>query len=117
MNIKDVYGNNCPTLYALKIISGKWRIPILWKMHKAKVIRFNELKREVTGITNMVLSQCLQELEEAHIIFRKQYEEIPPRVEYSLTEDGKRLVQNLDKFRDWGNMMFEKHLDILEHME
>lgn len=117
MNIKDVYGNNCPTLYALKIISGKWRIPILWKISESKAIRYNELKREVIGISNMVLTQCLQELEEAHIIFRKQYEEIPPRVEYSLTEDGKKLVENLDQIRDWGSMMFEKHPDILEHVD
>lgn len=114
MKIKDIYGNDCPTLYTLKLISGKWRLAILWKISEFKVLRYNELKREVTGITSMVLTDCLQELEENHIILRKQYEEIPPRVEYSLTEDGMQLVQNLDQIRDWGSLMFSKHPDILE---
>ena len=51
MNIKDIYGNDCPTLYALSLISGKWRLPILWKLYEYKTLRFNALKKEVTGIT------------------------------------------------------------------
>lgn len=117
MNIKDIYGNNCSTLYVLQLVSGKWRLPILWKLHQFEVIRYNELKREITGISNTVLSQCLRELEDAHIIFRKQYEEIPPRVEYKLTEDGIKLVQTLDQVRNWGDIMFAKYPDILEHVE
>lgn len=113
MNIKDIYGNDCPTLYTLKLLSGKWRLPILWKINQFETLRYNELKREVTGITNMVLTQCLQELEAAHIILRRQYQEIPPRVEYSLTEDGKLLVENLDNIKAWGTMQFEKHPDVL----
>ncbi len=117
MNIKDIYGNNCPTLYVLKLISGKWRIPIIWKIKDFETIRYNELKREVIGITSMVLTQCLQELEASHIILRKQYQEIPPRVEYSLTDEGRQLVQYLDMIKDWGTMMFENHPDILNSYE
>ncbi len=71
MNFRDIYGNNCPTLFTLKLISGKWRIPIIWKINEFETIRYNELKREVIGITSMVLTQCLQELEASHIILRK----------------------------------------------
>lgn len=117
MNIKDIYGNDCPTLYVLKLISGKWRIPIIWKINDFETIRYNELKREVMGITSMVLTQCLQELEASHIILRRQYQEIPPRVEYSLTDEGRQLVQNLDMIKDWGTMMFENHPDILKSNE
>ncbi|HEX3022190.1 MAG TPA: helix-turn-helix domain-containing protein [Lachnospiraceae bacterium] len=114
MNIKDIYGNNCPTLFVLTLLGGKWRLPILWKLSEHEVLRYNELKREVKGITSMVLTQCLQELESVHIINRKQYEEIPPRVEYSLTEEGEQLVANLNSIRDWGSEMFNKYPDILE---
>jgi DNA-binding HxlR family transcriptional regulator len=112
--MKDIYGNDCPTLYALKLISGKWRSPIIWKLKESETLRYNELKREVIGITSMVLTQCLQELEASHIILRKQYQEIPPRVEYSLTDEGRQLVQNMDMMKDWGEMMFAKHPDILK---
>ena len=117
MNIKDIYGNDCPTLYVLKLISGKWRIPILWKIDEFGTLRYNELKREVIGITSMVLTQCLQELEATHIILRKQYQEIPPHVEYSLTDEGRQLVRNLDKIKDWGTMMFVRHPDIIKTTE
>lgn len=113
--MKDIYGNDCPTLYVLKLISGKWRIPIIWKINEFETIRYNELKREVIGITSMVLTQCLQELEASHIILRRQYQEIPLRVEYSLTDEGRQLVQNLDRIKDWGTMMFENHPDILSN--
>lgn len=117
MNIKDIYGNSCPTLFALTLLGGKWRLPILWKLSEHEVLRYNELKREVKGITSMVLTQCLQELELVHIINRKQYEEIPPRVEYSLTDEGKQLVDNLNSIRDWGSELFSKYPDILESVE
>lgn len=68
--------------YLLQVISGKWKLPILCILTRKEVVRFNELKRELNGISNMSLSNCLQELEQYKIINRVQYLEMPPRVEY-----------------------------------
>jgi DNA-binding HxlR family transcriptional regulator len=92
---------NTPVQYLLKILGGKWKLPILCILMKKEVVRFNELKRELDGITNMSLSNCLQELEQYNIINRVQYLEMPPRVEYSLTENGKKLLPSLKGINDW----------------
>lgn len=102
MNIKDIYGNDCATLYTLSLVSGKWRLPILWQLYKNKVLRFNELKKEVIGISNIVLTQCLKEFELNKIVNRTQYDVIPPKVEYSLTEEGIKLILLLEQLDSWG---------------
>ncbi|MEG7619396.1 helix-turn-helix domain-containing protein [Enterococcus faecalis] len=96
---------NCPLNYAFSIIGGKWRLPIIWALWKNDTLRYNELKRIVDGITNMMLSQSLKELEEFGVVTRTQYPEIPPRVEYSLTEEGKDLVPSLESLAKWGKHM------------
>ncbi|WP_269148793.1 winged helix-turn-helix transcriptional regulator [Fictibacillus phosphorivorans] len=68
-------------------------------------MRYNELKRQVDGITNMVLSQSLKEMEKQGLIVRKQFMEIPPRVEYSLTEAGEALIPSLKSLAEWGKEM------------
>lgn len=73
--------NNCPLTFALNLIGGKWRLPIIWLLNKNGTMRYNELKRGIDGITNMMLTQSLKELESYGIIKRKQFMEIPPRVE------------------------------------
>ncbi|MBO1000904.1 helix-turn-helix transcriptional regulator [Bacillus sp. SD075] len=100
--------NNCPLNYALNIIGGKWRLPIIWALWKNNTLRYNELKRKVDGITNMMLSQSLKEMEDYGLVIRKQYMEIPPRVEYSLTEAGKALIPSLDSLAKWGKHMQNK---------
>lgn len=107
MDIKNIYGEDCPVFYVLNIISGKWRLPILWELNQNGTMRFNDLKRNVVGITNMMLTNCLQDLEHNHIIERKQYAEIPPRVEYSLSERGKILIPTLRELRQWGEEQME----------
>lgn len=92
----------CPAAYALNLIGGKWRLPIIWALKQNSVLRYNELKRKVSGITNTMLSQSLKELEANGLIIRLQYMEIPPRVEYSLTEAGKSLLPVLDELVKWG---------------
>ncbi|MGD6831292.1 winged helix-turn-helix transcriptional regulator [Sutcliffiella halmapala] len=87
------------------MIGGKWRLPILWAIRQKDTIRYNELKRTVEGITNMMLSQSLKELESNGLIVRKQYLEMPPRVEYSLTEEGEELVGHLRALASWGKRM------------
>ena len=97
VNIKD-----CPVSYAVSILDGKWKIPIVWTVGKAEVIRFNELKRRISGISNIMLSKSLQELENDYIIKRNQYNEIPPRVEYSLTDFGSEVQPVLELLGEWG---------------
>lgn len=102
METKNIYGEDCPIYYVLNIISGKWRLPILWQLSQNGVMRFGQLKRSVVGINNMMLTNSLQELENNHIIERKQYAEIPPRVEYCLSERGVKLIQTLRDLKEWG---------------
>ncbi|MFW2490458.1 winged helix-turn-helix transcriptional regulator [Clostridium chromiireducens] len=93
--------------YLLQVIGGKWKLPILCILTKKEVVRFNELKKELNGITNMSLSNCLQELEQYKIINRVQYLEMPPRVEYSLTENSKKLIPSLKGLSDWAKEQIE----------
>lgn len=97
--------DNCPLTFALNIIGGKWRLPIIWALSKNGTMRYNELKRNIDGITNMMLTQSLKDLELDGIISRKQFMEIPPRVEYSLTANGEELIPALKALADWGKKM------------
>lgn len=98
----NVYETQHPLIYALDIVGKKWMFPIIWCLLKTDVIRYNELKRNIKGITNMMLTKCLKELEEHKLIVRTQYETIPPKVEYSLTERGKMLLPALRELYLWG---------------
>lgn len=97
--------DKCPLTYALNLIGGKWRLPIIWALSKNGTMRYNELKRSIDGITNMMLTQALKELEQYSIIKRVQYMEVPPRVEYSLTMKGEELIPALKALAHWGNDM------------
>ncbi|MFO7153254.1 MAG: helix-turn-helix domain-containing protein [Bacillota bacterium] len=97
--------DNCPLTFALNLIGGKWRLPVIWALSKNGTMRYNELKRSIHGITNMMLTQVLKELELYGIICRKQYMEIPPRVEYSLTDNGQKLIPALKALAHWGKEM------------
>ena len=92
---------DCPLEYALTVLGGKWKLKIIWIIYNFKVIRFNQLKRELPGITDLVLSKILKMLVENNIVERVQFNEIPPHVEYSLTENGKNLVESLKEIRQW----------------
>ena len=104
---KNVYTVQCPILLTLETISGKWKLPILWRLCGYESVRYNELKRQVAGITNAMLTKCLRELEKADVISRKQYDEVPPRVEYALTKNGAALIPALKKLYDWGAKQIE----------
>lgn len=94
--------SKCPIIYALDIVGQKWKIPIMWHLSEQEAIRYNELKRSVTGITNMMLTKSLQELEARQLVNRVQYNTIPPKVEYSLTKRGKSLLPALEELSMWG---------------
>jgi DNA-binding HxlR family transcriptional regulator len=98
----NIYENKCPLIYALEIIGQKWKLPIMWYLFANDFTRYNELKRKVKGITNMMLTKSLKELEEHNLIVRIQYETIPPKVEYALTERGKALLPALNELSIWG---------------
>lgn len=101
---KDNFAN-CPLTFALTLIGGKWRLPIIWALHKNGTMRYNELRRSIHGITNMMLTQSLKELEAFGITNRKQFMEVPPRVEYSLTTNGESLIPALKALATWGSEM------------
>jgi len=100
----DRINDNCPVTFALSMLNGKWKLPIIWEINLADTIRFNELQRRLNGISNLMLSKSLQALEADQIINRHQYNEIPPRVEYNLTYTGKSLMPALGLLGEWGKM-------------
>ncbi len=91
----------CPIGEALKVIGGKWKLWILCTLSVDGTQRYNDLVRKTAGVTNAMLASSLKELEADGIILRKQYEEIPPRVEYSLTERGRELWPILHRLAHW----------------
>ena len=88
--------------YTLSLISGKHKMVILYCLMEFEVVRFNELKRYLKSITDKTLSINLKELEEDRLIIRKEYPQIPPKVEYCLSERGKSLMEVLDQLCVWG---------------
>ncbi|MFA6850872.1 MAG: helix-turn-helix domain-containing protein [Selenomonadaceae bacterium] len=98
----NIYESNCPIIYALNVVGQKWKLPIMWRLFENETTRYNELKRSVNGITNMMLTKSLKELEEHKLIVRTQYETIPPKVEYFLTQRGKSLLPSLNELYKWG---------------
>jgi DNA-binding HxlR family transcriptional regulator len=99
---------NCVMIYAMEIIGGKWRLPIVWKLYQNKTMRYNELKRSLVGITNIMLTRSLQSLEEDGLVNRVEFSQIPPRVEYSLTDNGLQLVPALEVIFNWGKERMTK---------
>lgn len=92
----------CPATFAFHVIGGKWNLPIIAIMSENECIRYNELKRRLIGVTGTTLTNSLKELIDYGIVHREQYNEIPPRVEYSLTPAGKELVPILESVVVWG---------------
>ena len=91
-----------PYGYTLSVIGGKWKMILLYLLYDHKVVRYNELQRLAGGITYKTLSVQLKELEADGLILRKEYPQIPPKVEYSLTQRGKSLIPILDLMCEWG---------------
>ena len=91
----------CPIEYTMKIIGGKWKPIILFRIYNG-IDRFGNLTRQITGISKNMLTKQLRELERDKIINRKIYAEIPPRVEYSLTKKGDSIIPILECLKRWG---------------
>lgn len=94
--------DDCPVKYALTVLAGKWKMYIIYVLSQEKRLRFNELQRRVGSISAIMLSKNLQELENDGLVIRKQFEEIPPHVEYSLSDLGESLTPALKSLGEWG---------------
>lgn len=98
---------HCALDVTMSFIGGKWKTVVLWYLRKEKR-RFSELKARIPDITEKMLSLQLKELEKDGIVKRKVYAEVPPRVEYSLTDFGKTLIPVLESIAGWGRKLADK---------
>jgi DNA-binding HxlR family transcriptional regulator len=99
--------NAKPFEYALSLIGGKWKMHILFWLWKRKIMRYGELKKVLPSITHKMLSNQLKELEIDNLLIRHEYPQVPPKVEYYLSERGQTLMPVLHELCLWG----------LEHMD
>lgn len=99
---ENIAGQGCGLKKVIDIIGGKWKIMILCIIDREEVVRYGDLKRAVFGITNTMLAQSLKELESDGLVLRKQYDEMPVRVEYSLSKKAKTLIPILLELKKWG---------------
>ena len=100
---EDLMTSTCPMEYAMKQIAGKWKLVILWHIYDQEVIRYGELQKLVAKISHKMLSNQLKELVNDGIIHKEIYQQIPPKVEYSLTDFGKTLIPVMKMLFEWGS--------------
>ncbi len=94
--------NKEPFEYTLSIVSGKWKLKIIYLLSCMGTVRYGILKKNIDGITHKMLSSQLKELENEAILLRKEYPQVPPKVEYSLTDKGESLIPLVVAMCDWG---------------
>lgn len=92
----------CPVGRTLRLFQGKWAIRVLFELSKTDTVRFGALKQRVEGITNTMLTSTLRQLEENGLVRREQFNEVPPHVEYALTEAGRDLYPIFIEIGRWG---------------
>ena len=109
MRDKCVKFDTCPMVLVQGILSGKWKILILWYLSYS-ILRFNEIKSKLPNVTQKMLTQQLRSLEEDKLIYRNVYPVIPPKVEYGLTESGKKIIPILEMMHGFGS----EYLDLQE---
>lgn len=97
----------CPMEYTMNEIAGKWKLVILWHIYKNEIIRYGELKKSVVKISHKILADQLTSLVESGLVHKEIYNQIPPKVEYSLTEKGKTLIPILNLMYRWGTENME----------
>jgi DNA-binding HxlR family transcriptional regulator len=113
MEKKELFGL-CPFVTTQKILTGKWSMYILYLLSLEKAIRFNELQRKMPEeMTHTTLSRQLKTLEEEGLIIRTEYSQIPPKVEYSLSEIGEKFSIVIEALDEWGN----EYIEYLHHKE
>jgi len=110
MNDKCAKYDICPMILIQNTLSGKWKLLILWYLGN-KTLRFSELQRKLPLVTQKILAQQLKSLEKDKLINRKVYPVVPPKVEYSLTDDGNKLLPILAMLHNFGSEYLEDRLD------
>ena len=100
----------CPIRNVISRFGDKWSMLVLFMLHRSEtgILRFNEIRRLMTDCSQKMLSQTLKNLEQSHIVHREVYPEVPPRVEYSLTDTGKSLMPAIMALIEWGQMHFKE---------
>lgn len=107
----------CPIRYMHEMFGGKWKLPIVCILSRGEALRYSNIKRKLGNITNVMLSQSLKELEAAGIVRREQYNEVPPRVEYSLSEKGKTVLPALSQLSQWAYADMQQSADCAANCE
>ncbi len=92
----------CPVATAVALVGGKWKLLILRNL-RSRPWRFNELQRDLEGISQKVLTDSLRQMMDDGLVYRQDYQELPPRVEYGLTDLGKEMLPIIDALADFGN--------------
>lgn len=92
----------CPVATAVSLVGGKWKLLIIQNL-RMRSWRFNELQRDLEGISQKVLTDSLRQMMDDGLVYRHDYQEMPPRVDYSLTELGEKLLPIMDALADFGN--------------
>lgn len=110
MKEKCLQYEKCPMVLIQDMISGKWKIMILWYLSYKK-LRFSDIQRKLPNVAQKVLSRQLKSLEEDNLIHRKVYPVVPPKVEYSLTNVGKKLIPMLEMMHKFGAEYLEEGLE------
>jgi DNA-binding HxlR family transcriptional regulator len=109
---------SCTFEITIDLIGGKWKPLIIWHLGKDGTHRFNELKKQLPQVTQKMLTQQLRELEADNLINRKVYPQVPPKVEYSLTDLGQSLMPILSMMCSWGDDYYKQsHKKELSHVE
>ena len=105
---KDI---RCPLEYGLSLLGGKWKSRILCVLHAKGWLRYSQIRKEMANITDPVLAASLKEMISEELVIRRQYDEIPPKVEYCLTEKGHSLMPILWSICQWSGQYFNECLD------
>ncbi|WP_236897319.1 winged helix-turn-helix transcriptional regulator [Clostridium beijerinckii] len=94
----------CPISYTLSIVGGKWKWVLMWILSTKGTQRYGEIRKLLPNISHKILIQHLKDLEASGLVLRKEYSQVPPKVEYSLTEKGQTLIPILELMSDWGSI-------------
>lgn len=100
--IRNCILGESPFAYTLSLISGKYKMSVLYTLFRFEIVRYNELKRYLDGISFKSLTNTLRELERDELITRKEFPQIPPKVEYKLSKKGESLIPILEAMCEWG---------------
>ena len=103
---KDI---RCPLEYGLNIFGGKWNSRVICVLNTMGTLRYSQIRKEMVNITDAVLAATLKDMINEGLVERKQYDEIPPRVEYSLTDKGRSIVPIFQQICSWSGMYYNEY--------